>query len=131
MSDFSYLAHNYDAAQVEEAIADLEQELEDEVALADTLGKDSAEKAQFASSFLQDNAESIAAQHARLLKLNEDLRRLVKENQERQAADKEFDELVHSQAYLDAADMMLDIKSVVTGLRDFLVKGGVRGRPPM
>lgn len=131
MSDFSYLAHNYDSAQVEEAIADLEEELADEVALADTLGKDSAEKVQFATSFLQDNAEHIADQHAHLMKLNEDIRKLVKENQERQAADRDYDELVHSQAYLDAADMMLDIKSAVTGLRDFLVKEGVRGRPPL
>lgn len=131
MSDFSYLAHNYDSAQVEEAIIDLEKELEDEIALADTLGQESAEKVQFAGNFLQENVPIITHQHARLMKLNEDLRKLVKENQDRQTADKEYDDLVHSQVYLDTADMMLEIKSVVTGLRDFLVRGGVRGRPPV
>lgn len=131
MSDFSYLAHNYDPAQVEEAIADLERELEDEIALADTLGKDSAEKIQFAETFVQDNSSLIAAQQERLLKLHEELHKMVKQNQERQAADAQYDALVNTPSYLDVADMMLNIKSVVTGLRDFLVKEGVRGRPPM
>ena len=70
-------------------------------------------------------------QHGALLSLNLGLSELVKNNNDTQAMDKMYDDLVNSEEYLTLATQMSEIKAMISDIRSFLVQEGVRGRPPV
>lgn len=128
MADFSIQAQAYDKNFVNLAIKDLEQELQEEKDLENSLKtRDTVSKIADATKFVNENKEMILDQHAALLSLNLGLRAIVKNNKDTQSLDEQYDELVKSEEYVILATKMAEIKSVVHDLRDFLVKEGVRG----
>lgn len=132
MADFSYQMQQYNRQAVEDAIADLELELQDEKELEQKLElSDSEKKVAEATEFVAENKDAILDQHGALLSLNLALRAIVKNNKDTQALDTMYDELVNSEEYRLLATQMAEIKAMIGGIRDFLIQEGVRGRPPV
>ena len=130
-ASFPSQMQQYDNQEVEDAITDLDAEMQDEKQLESKLGADSAIKVQQAKDFMNMHKDTILDQHARLLSLNLGLRAIVKNNKDKQSADEEYDALVNSEEYLTIAQKMGEIKAIVNDLRAFLIAEGVRGRPPV
>ena len=129
MTSFPSVSNTYDADNVDEVIADLEQELADEQTLADSLSSSTTqEKLDEAKAFLEANKDKIATQQARLQTLDSELRQIVTSNKAKVATAAEYDALVNSADYVALADKLLSIKTLAKGLNTFLVDAGVRGR---
>ncbi len=129
MSSFPHISNTYDAANTDEVIADLEQELADEQTLADNLSNSTTEeKLAEAKAFLEANKDKIAAQQTRLQSLDSELRQIVTSNKAKVATAAEYDALVNSADYQELATKLLSIKTLAKGLNTFLVDAGVRGR---
>lgn len=128
-SNFPSVSNSYDAANVEEVLADFEQELDDEKVLAASLTDSTTpEMIAEAKAFLANNKDTVEAQHKRLLELDSELRQIVEQNKLKVKNAQEYHELVNSQDYKDMAKRLLDIKSVSKSLHSYLVDAGVRGR---
>jgi len=128
---FPILSQQYDESEVEASILNLQQELADEQELAATLvNTTSEEKLADAQKFLTENSATIKAQHARLVELNLQLRKLVAENKEKAARDLAYKALLDSDEVSSTADLLAEMKAMVKDLETFLVDEGVSGRTP-
>jgi hypothetical protein len=121
-------SEKYDAQQAAEIIVDMQQELDDELALKDTLDADVEQKIADAKEFLQDNAIIVAAQLEKIKELDKSIREAVALNMKLQQEDVEYHELITSDEYLDIADKIAEFNITAPKLSDFLVENGRRGR---
>lgn len=118
----------YDPAAVEDQLADLQAELQDEEALAAQLTDVSADNVANAKAFL-NNSDTVNSQYDRLLDLDNKLRQLVASNAEKLALDKAHQDIVNSDEYQNLSKKVGDMRATIRSLIGFLVDSGVRGRP--
>jgi hypothetical protein len=121
-------SEKYDAVGAAETIMDMESELSDELALKDTLDATAEDKIQDAKEFMKQNSELINSQLTKLKDLNKAIREAVVFNEKLQEEDKEYHELITSDDYLDVANKIAEFNITASGLSDFLIEHGRRGR---
>lgn len=128
---FPSVSVTYDAANVDEVLADLKQELEDERQLETKLNEMSSEaKLAEAEEFISRNADSVSRQHAEILEIDSELKALIEKNKRLVAADKAYHALVGAEDYKKVASQIAEIRAVSKSLHNLLVKEGIRGRVP-
>ena len=125
------LFEGYDAAAVEENLADLAAEEADEVAAAETLNLDSAAKSAAVQDFVANNKILITDQHARMSGLHASIKAKVASNQGLEAADAEYAALVASEEVMDVSRMLSEMNAMSGELHSLLIDTGRKGRPPM
>ncbi len=125
------LIEKYDAQVVEEDLNNLEQEVADEVAVAETLALDSAAKVEAVEKFLADNTIMVTDQHERMKSMVGDLKQKVAANQTLEAADAAYATLVASEAAQDMARMLAELNAMSVEYQDLLLSTGRVGRPPL
>lgn len=133
MTDYNLTAliEKYDAQAVEEDLNNLEQEVADEDAVAETLAQDSAAKVSAVEKFLADNTIVVSDQHARMKSMVADLKQKVAANQKLEASDAEYAALVASDAAQDMARMLAELNAMSAEYQDLLLSTGRVGRPPL
>ena len=133
MADYNLTAliEKYDAQAVEEDLNNLEQEVADEDAVAETLAQDSAAKVSAVEKFLADNTIVVTDQHARMKSMVADLKQKVAANQKLEASDAEYAALVASDAAQDMARMLAELNAMSVDYQDLLMSTGRVGRPPL
>jgi len=125
------LAEKYDPASVEDDLANLGDEVADEVAVEATLNKDSAEKTAAVLAFIEENKILITDQHARMVEGVRTLKEKVTRNMNLEAADAEYTAAVGSEEAQDVARMLAEINALSSDSQDLLAASGRVGRPPM
>ena len=131
MANFVSQSQQYDAAEMEAQIIDMETELNDEVEIRATLDSHLTAKIATAKDFLAKNTAVLDAQLERLIVLDGQIREAVVTNMELEKQDKEYYDLITSQPYMDMAQKIADLYSISAELTSFLVQNGRRGRPPI
>jgi len=121
-------SEKYDPNQAADVIIDMQKELDDELALKDTLDASVEDKIEKAREFLRDNAVLVDSQLEKLKDLDEKIREAVAENVKLQEQDKEYHDLITSDDYLDIANKIAEFNVTATKLSDFLIESGRRGR---
>lgn len=129
MSDFVVQMQKYDSQEIEDMILDLEQELQDEVDVKESLDGTTADKIEAAKQFMDENSEKIKEQLVKLQDLDSKIREAIAENQKLEEQDEIYSELVSSEPYTNLADQIKQIKAISASLVDFLLQEGRRGRP--
>jgi Fe-S cluster assembly scaffold protein SufB len=130
-ANFLSLSAKYQVAQVEEQLADLRDEQQDEQKLSKTLNKDSQEKVDAIKDFLSANETLIQAQHDEAVSLAQDIKRLVAENQEKEHADLALQSVLSSDRMAVVARNLAELNAALEETRAFLVKTGRKGRAPI
>jgi hypothetical protein len=125
------LMEKYDAQEVEDDLANLEQEVADEDAVAAVLAQDSGAKADAVEKFLADNVIPVTDQHARMKAMVGDLKEKVASNQHLEEDDAEYAALVASEAAQDMARMLAEMNAMSDEYQDLLLATGRVGRPPL
>lgn len=133
MSDYNLTAliEKYDSRAVEDDLANLEQEVADEDAVAETLAQDSATKVSAVEKFLADNVIMVTDQHDRMKNMVADLKQKVAANQKLEEVDAEYAALVASEAAQDMARMLAELNAMSAEYQDLLMSTGRVGRPPL
>lgn len=133
MSEFNLTAlmEKYDSQAVEEDLANLEQEVADEVAVAATLSQESAAKVAEVEKFLADNTILVTDQHERMRSMVGDLKEKVAANQKLEADDASYAALVAGEAAQDVARMLAELNAMSVEYQDLLLSTGRVGRPPL
>jgi len=121
-------SEKYDPQTAAEIINDMQSELDDELALKDTLDLDVEEKMENAKDFLKENAELINTQLEKIKELNKAIREAVAFNRTLQEHDAEYHNLITSDEYLDVANKIAEFNVTASSLSDFLIGSGRRGR---
>ena len=130
MSSFPIQMQTYDKQSVKQAIVQFQKEYDEEIALNNTLKEQESDvKIAQATAFFNENRDVILDQHARILALDNDIRRIVLENKDLQKQDAAFDMLLDSDDYRDLATVMAELKQKIMSLDSFLVEQGVKGPP--
>ena len=125
------LAEKYDAAAVEDDLANLDDEIADEVAVEATLNKDSAAKTAEVLEFIESSKILITDQHARMIAGVASLKEKVARNMDLEAADAEYAAAVGSEEALDVARMLAEMNALSAEYQDLLLASGRVGRPPL
>lgn len=131
MANFVSQSQQYDAAEMEAQIIDMESELKDEVEIKTTLDSHVSEKIATAKQFLAKNTAVLDAQLKRLIVLDGQIREAVQTNLELEKQDREYYDLITSEPYTEMAQKIADLYSISAELTSFLVQNGRRGRPPI
>lgn len=121
-------SEKYDAQAAAEIIVDMQKELDDETSLKDTLDTSVEDKISSAKEFLEENAGLVDAQLEKIKELDKNIREAVVFNMKLQEEDKEYNDLITSDDYLDIANKIAEFNIIATKLADFLVEKGRRGR---
>lgn len=130
MASLTAFIEKYDPIVVEEDLANLNEEIADEVAVAQTLSTDSAEKTEAVLKFIADNKEAVADQHERMLAGITSLEEKIKRNMELESADAAYLAAVSSEEAQQLADMLAELDAMSTSYHALLKKTGREGRVP-
>jgi choline kinase len=129
MANFISQQQRYDAGEVEAAINDFKDELQDEVEVRKCLDASTADKIAAAKKFLEDNSARVEDQLERVKELDKNIRALVQENIGLEQLDTEYIEIITSEPYVNIANNIALMNALSAELVNFLVVSGRRGRP--
>jgi len=120
---------SYSPEDIELAIEDLRQELEDEENVMKSMTSNTQTKIEEARAFILNHSYLIEAQRESVDSISSKIRQLVVSNEEKLALDKEYKDLVESAEYVAIADSIAHTKSEIKSIEKYLIKKGRRGRP--
>jgi len=130
MANLTAFMEKYDSIVVEEDLANLDEEIADEVAVAKTLASDSAEKTAAVLQFIASSKETVEDQHQRMLAGITSLEEKIKLNLELESADAEYLAVVSSEEAQELANMLAELDAMSTSYHALLKKTGREGRVP-
>ncbi len=121
----------YDRSEVDADLRNLADEIADEADIsANLVGNDPVQRLTTVKEFVQRNAETIAAQHAKMKARVVELEVLIDANVRMEAADEAYNQYVQGEEVQFVANMLAELRAMSAHYHQLLVDTGRNGRPP-
>lgn len=134
MADYSLelQMEKYDPAATVADLQNLDEEIADETALAETLiGSNTEARLAAAKKFLAENSEMIREQHAKMQARVKALRDTVNANMGMESADAAYVAFAASEEAQEIARLLVELRAMSSQYHELLLATGREGRPPV
>ena len=125
-ADFMSQMKKFNPKETESMLKTFQAEAKKQSELSSELDNNTEEKLSKCSSFFDKYNSKVPEQLGVLKSLNNDLRSLVLDNEDKRQKDAQLNQLVRSDEYQKLANELRELSTVVTDLNFFLIQHGLR-----
>ena len=124
-ADFLSQMKKYNSNEVSELINSYENEARRQLKISEELNDSLDDKISRCKDFYEKNKDTVPEQLNKLNELQDDLKKLVSENEEKKERDEELKNLVMSKDYQKLAKELRSIGSKISDINFFLIHHGI------
>ena len=124
-ADFLSQMKKYHSNEVSELINSYENEARRQLKISEELNDSLDDKITRCKEFYEKNKDTVPEQLSKLNELQDDLKKLVSENEEKKERDEELKNLVMSKDYQKLAKELRSIGSKISDINFFLIHHGI------